>query len=57
MSNTWELIDRTDNDCLDTGTKEEMQREADVRNAEPGNRYRTQYIVRREGYSEENFNG
>lgn len=58
----WELIDTTDNDCHDTGSKDEMLREAQIRNAND-KQYpfrgmkRGRWIVRPEGYSDKHFKG
>ena len=65
----YELIDTTDNDCHDEGSKEEMQRYADERNADDA-RYnasivagtglrvkKNRWVVKPEGFSAENFKG
>lgn len=61
MNHEHELIDRTDNDSHDTGTEEEMQAEAAVRNRDetPGGRWSVYYprwIVRPQGFAEANYN-
>lgn len=52
--NEYELIDRTDNDCHDTGTREEMLREAAIRNAAENTR---QWVAKPAGYSDANYKG
>lgn len=60
----YELIDTTDNDCWDTGTLEDMIREADARNEYDRRELfhiagikRHRWIVRAEGYSDRNYRG
>lgn len=48
----YELIDTTDNDSHDSGSKEQMQEDADFRNADEGG---TRWVVKPEGYSDKNF--
>lgn len=55
----YELIDAVDNDCHDEGTREEMQRLADERNAAEGllTGGKPRWVVKPEGYAATNYKG